>query len=62
MQKQLEQKKLILFDDSDENDNNVINISNRFIGTQEQVKRSTYDANYARKLKQQRQRLFYTRI
>ena len=62
MQKQLEKKKLILIDDSDENDNNVINISNIFIGTQEQIKKSKYDAKYARKWKQQRQRLFYTRI
>ena len=62
MQKLLEQKKLILFDDSDENDKNVINISKIFIGTQEQVKKSKYDAKYARKWKQQRQILFYTRI
>jgi len=62
IQKQLEQKKIILFDDSEENDNNVINISNIFIGTQEQIKRSKYGEKYARKLKQQRQRLFYTRI
>ena len=62
MQKQLEQKKLILFDDSDENDNNAINISNIFIGTQEQIRKSKYDAKYARKWKQHRQRLFYTRI
>ena len=62
MQKQLEQKQLFLFDDSDENDNNVINISNIFIGTQEQSKKSKYDAKYARKWKQQRQRVFYTRI
>ena len=61
-QKQFEQKQLILFDDSEENDKNVINISNIFIGTQEQVKKSKYDAKYARKLKQQRQRLFFTRI
>ena len=61
-QKQLEQRKLILFDDSEETDNNVINISNIFIGTQEQIRKSKYDANYARKWKQQRQRLFYTRI
>ena len=62
MQKQLEQKQLFLFDDSDENDNNVINISNIFIGTQEQIRKSKYDAKYARKWKQQRQRVFYTRI
>ena len=62
IQKQLEQKKLILFDDSEANDKNVINISNIFIGTQEQLKESKYGAKYARKLKQQRQRLFHTRI
>ena len=62
MQKQLEQKEILLFDDPDENENHVINISNIFIGTQEQIKKSKYDANYARKWKQQRQRLFYTRI
>ena len=62
MQKQLEQRKLILFDDSEENDNNVINISNIFIGTQEQIKKSKYDAKYARQWKQQRQRLCCTLI
>jgi hypothetical protein len=61
MQKQVEQKKLILFDDSEENDKDVINISNIFIGAQEHVKKSKYDAKYARKWKQQRH-IFYTRI
>ena len=45
MQKQFQQKKLILFDDSEENDNDVTNISNLFIGTQEQIKNQSMMRN-----------------